>query len=270
MNKYQNYLIACLFSLAALSSCSDDDNLPIEESPVLTPIADHILGRWNLEERAYMEDGEWVATSDGHKEIVTFRPDGTMLGVYISPTGRSTLTLLDWGDVNDEDYTFTSAGHTYSLLRLTQNLKEVVDEDDSGNSKDIYRRIDSEPLTLAERMVGRWRVAQRFDKVDGEWVEVTTELPTEIEYEYTENANLTAYVLWPDGSGNKAPDIFWQVYEDSGVLVYYQPDSWEENYAHITLEEDDTRMVMSYGEDYDPDLDEQVNTEYKEILMKVK
>mgnify|MGYP006889082591 FL=1 len=60
------------------------------------------------------------------------------------------------------------------------------------------------------------------------------------------------------------------LYEDKGVVAYGDMATWDYSYFNIALEADYTRMVMNYAEDYDPDLDEQVNTEYMDILMKVK
>lgn len=76
MNKYWNYLIACLLSLATLSSCSDD-NKPAPD-PVLTPIAKHIIGKWKLVEQVIKKDGEWVDVPSTGTFTITFRPDGTL------------------------------------------------------------------------------------------------------------------------------------------------------------------------------------------------
>lgn len=272
MNKYWNYLIACLLSLAALSSCSDDHEPA--SAPVLTPFAEHIIGRWELMERFEKENGEWVETSlQGDKEIVTFRPDGTMLGVYIAKKNRTNLTLLDWSDVNEEDYTFTSAGFRYRLLKLTEDEKEVITvETPEGRSeyKESYRRIDGEPLTIAERVAGRWTLARRYEKVDGEWVEITENLPAEHWCEYTEAGTYTIYTRWPNGEEQQTEYTLWMLYENKGVVAYGDKATWDYSYFNIALEADYTRMVMNYAEDYDPDLDEQVNTEYMDILMKVK
>ena len=277
MNKYLNYLAACLLALAALSSCNDN-NEPDEQNPVLTPFAEHILGRWLMLERAYMEQGEWVAADlDGDREIVTFRPDGTMLGVYATSKNRTNLTLLDWSDVNEGDCTFTSAGFRYRLLRLTEDEKEVVTvETPEGRRpyKEIYRRIDNEPLTDAERVVGRWTLARRYewvnDRVDDHWVEVTEGLPAEHWCEYTEAGTYTTYTRLPGGEEQQSEATRWMLYEDEGVVVY--GDWVDPSYFQISLEADYTRMVMYHSVGYDPklDFDEQANTVYMDILTRNK
>lgn len=266
--KKMNYLIACLLSLAVLSSCSDD-NKPAPD-PVLSPIAKHIIGKWKLVEQVIQKDGEWVDTPSTGTLTITFRPDGTLPGVYITSSGRSNLSQLNWGDVNEEDHTITMEDFKCRILNLTENEMEIITAqtpDGMIESKEIYHRIDNEPQTIAERLVGRWTLAQRYEKVNGEWVEITDNLPAEHWCEYTEAGT---YTRWSNGEEQQSEDTEWMMYEPEGVMAYGDMIDWKFSYFRLALEDDYTRMVMNYAEDYDPDLDEQVNTEYKDILMKVK
>ena len=98
----------------------------------------------------------------------------------------------------------------------------------------------------------------------------TDNLPAEHWCEYTEAGTYTTYTRWSNGEEQQSEDTEWMMYEPEGVMAYGDMIDWKFSYFRLALEDNYTRMVMNYAEDYDPDLDEQVNTEYKDILMKVK
>ena len=254
--------------------------LPDKQGPVLTPIAEHITGKWKLVERAYKVYGEWMSEPmrDSYVRTITLREDGKFLNA-ITDYNLTHLNATDWGDTDDTNYTFHTGyedgyGEWIKILRLTKNELEITAIEGPSTRGFVrlrlsFRRIDNEPLTLAERMVGRWTLARRYEKADGGWVEVTDGLPAEHWYEYTEAGFFNSCTRRPDGEEQQAADMLWSVHEPTGVVEYYSPDDYRTSkYFRIALEADDTRMVMNHAEGYDPGLDEQVNTEYKDIFIK--
>ena len=246
--------------------------LPDKQGSVLTPIADNILGKWKIVARAYKQYGEWVENPlNGISGTFTFRPNGKLFSTYTSASGITSLALGDWGNPDDENFTFEQDGYTYRVFNMTANLLDFGPAETTsglGIPRYVCRRINDEPLTTAERMVGRWTLARRYEKVDGEWREITEGLPAECWTEYTEAGTFTTYTRWPGGEEWLNEDMRWNTYEDHGVVGYYLPDNWTALYFRVSLEANGSRMVMNYAEDYDPNLDEQVNTEYKDILIK--
>ena len=61
--------------------------------------------------------------------------------------------------------------------------------------------------------------------------------------------------------------MLWRVYENDGVVMYL-PSENSPAYFRISLEDNDNTMIMNYSENFDPNLEEQVNTEYKDILVR--
>lgn len=59
----------------------------------------------------------------------------------------------------------------------------------------------------------------------------------------------------------------WRVHELTGVITYWPSEEASLAYFRIALEDDDT-LVMNYAENYNPTQEEQVNTEYKDILVR--
>ena len=62
-------------------------------------------------------------------------------------------------------------------------------------------------------------------------------------------------------------DMTWKVHELAGVVTYW-PSEASQAYFRIALEDDDNTMIMNYAENYNPTQEEQVNTEYKDILVR--
>lgn len=247
--------------------------LPDVQGDVLTPIAENILGKWKMVSRSYKMYGEWVsAPMDDISGTLTFRPNRELFQVYSTDYSLTGLTLFDWTNPNDEDFTFEMDGDKYRIFNLTENMLDFGPAVTGGGlmiPRYVCRRIDDEPRTTSERMVGRWTLSQRFQKVNGEWEEITGDLPAECWCEYTEGGTYTTYTRWTGGEEWLNKDMRWMMYEDYGIVMYFLPDSMDEAYFRVSLEANGSRMVMNYAEDYDPDLTDQLTTEYKDILIKV-
>ena len=132
-----------------------------------------------------------------------------------------------------------------------------------------FQRANQEEKTLAERMVGKWSLSKRYAKVNGEWTETTDDYPLECWSDFTENGVFTTYTRWPAEEW-KNEDMLWAVNESTGVVTYYVPGEREERYYRMSLENNDNTMVMYYSEDFNPELEEQTTTEYKDVLIREK
>ena len=202
------------------------NQLPDEPGRILTPIADHLTGKWKVTKLFYKEYGEWVPEKlpVGSAQTFTLRANGELFRTRTSAYDTN-LHLSDWGDTDDTDFTF---------------------------------RMD--------KSLCKWILSKRYQKVDGAWVEVTDDLPLECWSEYTEAGKFTTYTRWADEEHlNK--DMRWRVHELTGVITYWPSEEASLAYFRIALEDDDT-LVMNYAENYNPTQEEQVNTEYKDILVR--
>lgn len=237
---------------------------------VQTPIAEHIVGNWELVESFRKEGGKWESTGTDDDRILKYslRPDGEFF--MVSSTDDETHLLLNkWGDVNDADHTLKIFEDRFEVYQLTENDLVLVSTLGDMKYKMHFQRINQEEKTLAERMVGKWSLSKRYAKANGVWTETIGDYPLECWSDFTESGFFTTYTRWPDEEW-KNDNMWWSVNESTGVVTYYVPGERKERYYRISLENNDNTMVMYYSEDFNPELEEQTSTEYKDVLIREK
>lgn len=237
---------------------------------VRTPIAEHIVGSWELVESFRKEGGKWESTGTDDDRILKYsmRPDGEFF--MVSSTDDEThLSLNKWGDVNDADHTLKIFEDRFEVYQLTENDLVLVSTLGDMKYKMHFQRINQEEKTLAERMVGKWSLSKRYAKANGVWTETTGDYPLECWSDFTESGVFTTYTRWPAEEW-KNDNMWWSVNESTGVVTYYVPGERKERYYRISLENNDNSMVMYYSEDFNPELEEQTSTEYKDVLIREK
>lgn len=235
---------------------------------VQTPIAEHIVGNWELVESFRKEGGKWESTGTDDDRILKYslRPDGEFF--MVSSTDDETHLLLNkWGDVNDADHTLKIFEDRFEVYQLTENDLVLVSTLGDMKYKMHFQRINQEEKTLAERMVGKWSLSKRYAKANGVWTETIGDYPLECWSDFTESGVFTTYTRWPDEEW-KNDNMWWSVNESTGVVTYYVPGERKERYYRISLENNDNTMVMYYSEDFNPELEEQTSTEYKDVLIR--
>lgn len=132
---------------------------------VQTPIAEHIVGNWELVESFRKEGGKWESTGTDDDRILKYslRPDGEFF--MVSSTDDETHLLLNkWGDVNDADHTLKIFEDRFEVYQLTENDLVLVSTLGDMKYKMHFQRINQEEKTLAERMVGKWSLSKRYAK----------------------------------------------------------------------------------------------------------
>ena len=237
---------------------------------VQTPIAEHIVGNWELVESFRKEGGKWESTGTDDDRILKYslRPDGEFF--MVSSTDDETHLLLNkWGDVNDADHTLKIFEDRFEVYQLTENDLVLVSTLGDMKYKMHFQRINQEEKTLAERMVGKWSLSKRYAKANGVWTETIGDYPLECWSDFTESGVFTTYTRWPAEEW-KNDNMWWSVNESTGVVTYYVPGERKERYYRISLENNDNTMVMYYSEDFNPELEEQTSTEYKDVLIREK
>ena len=237
---------------------------------VQTPIAEHIVGNWELVESFRKEGGKWESTGTDDDRILKYslRPDGEFF--MVSSTDDETHLLLNkWGDVNDADHTLKIFEDRFEVYQLTENDLVLVSTLGDMKYKMHFQRINQEEKTLAERMVGKWSLSKRYAKANGVWTETIGDYPLECWSDFTESGVFTTYTRWPDEEW-KNDNMWWSVNESTGVVTYYVPGERKERYYRISLENNDNTMGMYYSEDFNPELEEQTSTEYKDVLIREK
>ena len=238
-----------------------------EKGEILTPISEHIVGKWEVKDVLIKKFHEWLPASSTDSRIknMVFRSNGEM---SLMTVGQFAALKGQWSikDGNKIDWN----GGEFEIYQLSDNVLELVR--DIGGSKEKFRlsRVDDSEKTLGERMVGKWSLSKRYEKVNSEWKEVTENLPLECRCEYTEAGLFSTYTRWSSEEW-KNDDMPWCFHEQTGTVLYYYYNSEarpEPRFFRITLEDNDNTMIMNYSEDFNPELEEQTSTEYKDVLVR--
>ena len=240
-----------------------------EKGEILTPISEHIVGRWEVKDALIKEFHEWLPASDLGITNMVFRSNGEM-PIVSGLRQFAALSKRQWSikDGNKIDWD----GEELEIYQLSDNVLELVRDAGAGKGKIRLSRVDDSEKTLGERMVGKWSLSKRYEKANGEWKEVTENLPLECRCEYTESGLFSTYTRWPSEEW-KNDDMLWRFHEQTGTVLYFYYSSeaqLEQKFFRIALEDNDNTMIMNYSENFNPELEEQTSTEYKDVLVREK
>lgn len=158
-------------------SCGDDNNEPVET--VLRPIAEHIVGKWQMTGFSILNDGKWEEQINDNNVSMAmdFRPDGTEVRVMTYPDGFTALATRTWSvdEANDLLADSPSQQRIYSLtadelgIEGSQSMDPGTGEIAQRQVRWTYSRATQQDLTLAERVVGKWRCSEVYMKNNDEW-----------------------------------------------------------------------------------------------------
>lgn len=238
-----------------------------EKGEILTPISEHIVGRWEVKDVLIKKFHEWLPASYTNFRVksMVFRSNGEM--PLVDGFGQfAALNKGQWSikDGNKIDWN----GEELEIYQLSDNVLELGYNSGAGKEKVRLSRVDDSEKTLGERMVGKWSLSKRYEKVNSEWKEVTENLPLECRCEYTESGLFSTYTRWSSEEW-KNDDMLWRFHEQTGTVFYFDSEAQlEPRFFRIALEDNDNTMIMSHSENFNPELEEQTSTEYKDILIR--
>lgn len=165
--------IAC----TGFTSCGDENNEPTET--VLQPIAEHIVGKWQMTGYSIFSDGKWEEQINDNNVSMAmdFRPDGTEVRVMTYPDGFTALATRTWSvdEANDLLIDSPSQQRIYCLtadelgIEGSQSMNPETGEIAQRQVRWTYRRATQQDMTLAEKVVGKWRCSEVSMKNDDEW-----------------------------------------------------------------------------------------------------
>lgn len=243
-----------------------------EEAEILTPISEHIVGRWDLKEMFRKRFNEWIPVEDFSDGlgVMIFRPNNEV--VRVSKGGEFTRLSINHWSITEENKIKLTDFDDYpetDILQLAENDLVLMETTSYSKVKVHFQRANDTDRTLAERMVGKWTLSKRYKKVNGEWVEEKN-LPVEAWTEFSESGLLNSYTReFATSEGIKSDNIYWRVHEETGTVVCMNPvANGVPIFFKIALEDNDNTMIMNSSENFNPELEEQTTTEYKDILIR--
>lgn len=245
-----------------------------EEAEILTPISEHIVGRWDLKEMFRKRFNEWIPVEDFSDGlgVMIFRPNNEV--VKVSKGGEFTRLSINHWSITEENKIKLTDFDDYpetDILQLAENDLVLMETTSYSKVKVHFQRANDTDRTLAERMVGKWTLSKRYKKVNGEWVEEKN-LPVEAWTEFSESGLLNSYTReFTTSEGIKSDNIYWRVHEETGTVVCMNPvANGVPIFFKIALEDNDNTMIMNSSENFNPELEEQTSTEYKDVLVREK
>ena len=229
---------------------------------VLTPMAEHLIGKWEFVSRYKRDiDGNWKESPMPGVGVwsLSFRSNGEVMQ-KATVEGLSGMDLTNWGDPDDEMHTININDASFKILKLTEDELELGLGASGGYcmTKMLCHRTDDNHKGLAERMVGKWTMTKGYEKKDGEWVEMTENMPEQSWVEYRENGRLYMYTLYP-GQEPIYEDFEWGIYEDTGFVLSAVNHQ-------ITLEDNDNTLIMSCHDTLDSS--GEINPDHKYIFVR--
>lgn len=241
---------------------------------ILKPVADNILGKWNLEKSFSMNDDKWIEEPrpDGSGQTVTFRSDGSGI-IAATVEGQTSLNVVKWSaDDAKEELTMGSQNNSFKILSLNadsfeMSFNQAIGENGEmmdGEFKWLLIRMDETKKTLAEQLVGKWVFTKSYIKKDGEWEEITYGLPDEGWYLYRENGTYTVYSR--SGDDEISADMNWSVNCETGELLWKDKETITAK-VNVTIDESGNLNVF-YTQNFDQGTGEIITGEFKDILVK--
>ena len=176
---FSKVALAVMMAIAFIcfTSCGGDNNEPNET--VLRPIAEHIVGKWQLTDFYTFDDGKWEeqTNDDNTAMAIDFRSDGTELRVMTYPDGFTALATRTW-NVDEANDLLMDNTSQQRICRLTadelgiegsQSMNPGTGEITQKQVRWTFLRATQQDLTLAERLVGKWRCSEAYIKNGDEW-----------------------------------------------------------------------------------------------------
>ena len=265
----------CLAAMTVFTGC-DDNNEKSDKTGILRPIAEHITGKWNMEESLRKQDGKWVEDliPEGEGHIYTLRTDGTALSAFTAPDGYTKLNVGEW-KVDEATDRLTLGTMTVDVLSLDATSL-VMGHDEARDSETgeimegefrwTFSRMDESQKTLAEQLVGKWILSKSYEKKDGEWVEISYGLPDEGWHLYRANGTFTAYSR--NGENELTIDMNWTVNATTGEVRWTAEDG-QASTVTVAIEADGTLSVF-YANNFDPETGQSVAGEYKDVMVRAQ
>lgn len=277
--KFKNIFLPLLAATAVgftMTGCNDNNNNNNEKGNIMRPIAEHIIGKWNMVTSHEKQDGKWVEDPIPEDRVITYtmRTDGTVLSSLTTSDGYTRLHPGEW-KVDEATSKLTLGTITVDVLNLDATSFVMGDDEArdpetgeplKGEFRWILARMDESQKTLAEQLVGKWNFSKSYEKKDGKWVEITYGVPDEGWHRYREDATWTAYSR--RGENEKTIDMNWTANTTTGVVRFTGGDG-QASTVKVAIEADGT-LSLFYENNVDPSTGQVVTGEYKDVLVRAQ
>lgn len=268
------FLFLVCTAIGTLNTGCSEDATPESDNKVLKPVAENVIGKWNMEMSYKKLDGKWVEDPipEGQGHTYTIRTDGTVLSAFTAPDGYTKLNLGEW-ETDEAANKLTLGTMTVDVLSLDATSLEMGYDEarDSetgelmqGEFKWEFSRMDETQKTLAERLIGKWNFSKSYEKKNGEWVEISFGLPDEGWYLYREDGSFTLYSR--NGEDEMTGNMYWRVNNATGELRWINDDG-QTSEVNVEIGADGSLSVF-YSHNLDPSTGQVITGEFKDVLIR--
>lgn len=232
------------------TACSDDEKGSDDDTFIHKPLVEYLVGTWIMTNSYMLQDGEWVEDPlDGYVEDYVIRPDGTYIRCESSTLpNKQTFDyrrVNSWNVISEEEATVNIGTWKYRIERLAADelawyCNQAYDGDVllEGEFKWLLKRVEKPSATPYTRILGKWRFHKRYHDQDGEWVEVTEDLPIDYWREYNEEGRCIEHKL---RDGKEETTTF--------HCYYLAHPSWDMDFVdHVSSDDDQFNAIMYAGD----------------------
>ena len=272
-------IFACTFT-----ACSDDEmNDNTDETLFLRPLTKNLFGIWKQTNNYMLQDGKWIEDPipEMYVNDLVFCPGGIYYHNVRREDGKTYMFESTWSADETAD-TLKVNGEGIRLGGLTENEFIVLDttatdhatgEVLKGEFKWVYTRVNQPTKTAYTQLLGRWQLQKRFQEQDGQWVEVTQDMPDYCAREYDMRGSCALYTLTGDKfetkrySGCVGEIAKWG--EPADILSQW--DICSQARVEIRLCSEDENTVHIYHPDnYDSEAEKMVPGGHKDVFVRMK
>lgn len=238
------------------------------------PMADNVVGKWVIVHGFEHKGGEWVevADYDAIGSSFTFYKGGRAVSSYTDNDGQTYLRETQW-QVDDETGVFTINGYPTQLMLLRKDTMELGYNDrrrkggEAGiEYKDCWKRVPMKTVTLAEKLVGKWKFAGSYEMKNGSWHKTRVGVPDEATTVFGEDGDLHTYVK--AGGKELRAEYLWSVNNRTGELCCFREDRTVTVTASMV---NANTMQLRYTKNYDPaDGTRMTHGEFRDVFVREK
>ncbi len=120
--------------------------------------------------------------------------------------------------------------------------------------------------SLEEQLIGKWNFSKSYQKKDGRWQEITFGIPEEGWHQYNADGTVTFHSRM--NGQDEDSEMKWVVNNEIGEMRWYESNPGKALTVNVSVEGD--TMTVLYSRNFDPEVGQVVEGEFKDVLIREK
>ena len=146
------------------------------------------------------------------------------------------------------------------LFSLTVLAGTFMTSCNSGNDDTISSK------SLEEQLIGKWNFSKSYQKKEGQWQEITFGIPEEGWHQYNADGTVTFHSRM--NGQDEDSEMKWAVNNETGEMRWYESDPGKALTVNVSVDGD--TMTVLYARNFDPEVGQVVEGEFRDVLIREK